>query len=193
MVKKYNPLETTSLTKSPITSSNIPPVIHLEDPAELVLNNFKTTDPKTISSDEVIGNAEELLKASASHLLLVVDESLEVIGVLRSKDIFGGKTYTAMEANRVKREKIKVKTVMVPIEDVITINIDDLKHAKVGHITETFRDKEKAYALVFEGSAEQPRIRGAFSLSQIAKMMGESNYGGEATPGSIAELQRKLD
>lgn len=188
MPKKFDALPITPIKTAALQHLDIPAVIHLDDPAEYVLNDFKVKAPRALSPKNQMKDAEELMAMSRSHLLIVLDDHSKVIGIVQAQDIYGGKSYRVMHDMDIKREKITVDMIMSPLKDVLVIEMENLKHAKVGHIIETFRKYEKPYALAFDNNT----IVGSFSLSQISKMMGESINSAIPSPDSIADLQKKL-
>ena len=171
MDKTYQPLDSTHLKTGVLHPLDVPAVIHLEDPAYFVMNDFKLVAPRVIGAKKFLGDAEDLMEGSRSHLLLVEGEHDKIIGIVRSQDIYGNKPQLLVSEHGVEHEKISVEMIMTPLESILSLSTETLRHAKVGHILQTFAKHNCAYALVYEDSAHAPSLCGSFSKSQIDKKM----------------------
>ena len=61
---------------------------------------------------------------------------------------------------------------MTPVDLLEAIDFDDLAHATVGHVLETFKSRGRQHALVFENADGKKMVRGLLSLSQLCKQLG---------------------
>ena len=195
MAKKFEAIPTTTLEKMPFTHPPyIPEVIHLDDPALMVMVDFTHGRPATVCAQEPITDALLEMKASSAHALLVIDEDEIVLGVISSEDIQGELPYQIMQEKRIKRSEIPVQQVMCKIEDITAFHMDSLRHKKVGDVLETFKIKKQHYALVIsqKHTEDTPILCGLFSASQMSRGMG-GDISELTEPDSIIDLQRNLD
>jgi CBS domain-containing protein len=104
------------------------------------------------------------------RLLLVVDEEHEtVLGIITSTDILGERPLLAATARGLRRDELTVADVMTSAAEVEVIDLQDVEAARVGHVVETLRRSGRQHVLVVDREA---RVRGIFSLSQIARQLG---------------------
>lgn len=189
MPTEYQTLTTHKLDAAAHTPFKSQTIIHDEDPAKTVFNDYRLRDPDIVNMQDDLETAEELLGRSRSHLLLVLNNQHGVAGILRAEDLYGEKKIKQMHDLDIKPEEMTVEMVMMPLKDVLTFSFDDVKHSKVGNIVRTIEKYERSYALVFEKTSGNPVVCGSFSISQIKKMKGESNANRIKRPKSISDLK----
>lgn len=149
-------------------------LLHLEDPALEAMQDLQKANAFTILGSAPISEAELEMKVSHSHLLLVVDETEAVVGLLASEDLLGERPLRVAKERKIKRAEILVRMVMTPREKIIVFPLDELKYAKVGQVVNTLHHLHQHYALVIEElSPEKKNVRGFFSLHQISKQLGQ--------------------
>ena len=62
---------------------------------------------------------------------------------------------------------------MTPAGDIVALSFDDVRSAKVGHIVASLKHAGRHHGLVAETPpGGEIRIRGMFSVSQIARQLG---------------------
>lgn len=169
-------------------------VIHWEDPALNAMVDFKYFKAATISPEESLDAALMGVKSSPYHVLLVVDPEQHIIGLVSAEDLLGEKPLKTIQDRRLARADLTVRMVMVPHRDIMTLDLEQLKHAKVGHLIETLRAHKQHFALVVKvDEAHNGQIvRGLFSAAQISKQLGQDITGAVIEAHSLAELQHHL-
>lgn len=174
-MSKYDALETTKISQKNTLShpAHLPEVVHLDDPAMAVMLDFQRKKPLTIGPDEPITNAINEMKVSGVHMLLVLNEHGEMIGVIDTEDLMGEKPIKIMQQRSMERGDLLVKMVMTQHKEILALSVDVLKHAKVGNIVKTLTEHHSHYALVVadQTETEQQLIRGLFSSSQISRQL----------------------
>ncbi len=194
--KTYTPLPTLSLVSDkgyfhPLT---LPVIAHWGDPALQVMVDFKYVVAETIGPDEAIDTALAAMKMCSYHVLLVTDKEERVLGLISSEDLLGEKPLKAIQERRLARTDISVRMVMTPQREVMAIDIEHLRHAKVGHIVATLHARKQHYALAvkLDEADQQQTVRGLYSLSMIGKQLGVDVTSDVPEARSIAELQHDL-
>lgn len=172
----------------------LPELVHLNSPAIEVMTDFHVVTPITVEPQLSIDEALEKMKTSGVRLLLVTDDSEEVIGVITAKDIQGERPINIVQETRISRSEITVKMIMTPQSAATVLNLVSVRNAQVGHIIETFRQLERQHMLVVDVDAKlkQQRIRGLFSTSQIRKQLDVELLEDVAPAHSLAEIQHEL-
>lgn len=155
----------------------LPEVVHIDDPALMVMIDFKQSKPPLISPDAAIDHALNEMKISGVHLMLVINKQEQIIGLISSEDILGEKPITLIQERRISRPEILVKMVMIPANQIIAFDMDDLRHARVGNVVNTLQQMRHHNALVLKTNEKgQTLVRGLFSTSQISKQLHMDIY-----------------
>lgn len=94
MSKNYETLSTIPLNadSSYLPPSNLPEVVHLEDPALAAMFECKVNQIFAISPNALITHALIEMEVSDAHLLLVVDEQDKIVGIVSTEHILGEET-----------------------------------------------------------------------------------------------------
>ncbi|MES2204745.1 MAG: CBS domain-containing protein [Pseudomonadota bacterium] len=196
MGKQYDSIKTTSLPLGVEIAHppTLPELIHIDDSVFSVFVDFQVQRSVTIYAKQSIDEAQLEMKANNVHLLLVVDANKHVIGMISSQALHGERPYQIIQEGRVKHSEIHVATIMLPIEQVLCLDYDALKTAKIGNLVETFKKHQRHYALVIKTDTQgKHRIQGYFSASRISRTLSLSNTAGNAVGAStIQELQAML-
>ena len=171
-----------------------PELIRLDGPAVTVMTDFKFVHPVTIDPTAAIDAALRKMKTAGVRLLLVTNETGEVIGIVTADDIMGERPIRIIEEARIQRPDINVSMIMTPQPRITVLKHLSVLNAKVGEIIETLRRLERQHVLVVDAdeSAGVQRIVGMFSTSQISKLLG-CDVTEEVPPAhSLAEIVRKI-
>lgn len=164
-----------------------------DHPAVDVMTDLKKTLAITIDPFETIDMAEAKMREYSVHLLLVTDVHKTIVGILTCTDLRGEKPMQHIQSNGGTRRDILVEDIMTPQEQLEALNMDDVAHAKVGHIVATLRATGRQHALVVDLGefTRQHVVRGIFSLSQIAKQLGVEIESSEIAH-TFSEIEAKL-
>lgn len=190
---KYETLDTIAFTASHcIRPLELPEVVHLDDPALMVMIDFKQIKPPLIAPEAPVDQALNEMKISGVHLLLVADKEDRIIGLISSEDILGEKPITLLQERRINRAEILTRMVMTPAENILAFDFDLLRHARVGNVVNTLKKLRQHYALVVKVDANgQQLVRGLFSTSQISKQLHMNINNVITEAGTVAELHKR--
>jgi CBS-domain-containing membrane protein len=171
-----------------------PELVRLDSPAVCVMTDFKYVHPVTVSPDRTIDDALNKMKTAGVRLLLVTNESGEVIGIITAKEIMGEQPIRIVEETRVQRSEIYVSMIMTAQPDITVLNNLSVLNAQVGEIIETLRRLERQHILVVETdvSTRAPRIIGMFSTSHISKLLGRDVTEQIPPAHSLAEIVQQI-
>lgn len=196
MPKTYHPLSTTSLKPGVTYLHPLEPqeVVHWEDQATHAMVDFKYVKAEIIGPDAPIDSALHAIKKCSFHVLLVVDTEHRILGLISAEDLLGEKPLKVIEHRRLSRADISAHMVMIPKHDILTIDLETLRHAKVGHVVQTLRAHKQHYALVvkIDETTDTQVVRGLFSSPLISKQLGIDVMSDLSEAQSIAELQHNL-
>ncbi len=172
----------------------LPEVTHIQDPAMSVMVDFKYHTPPLISAHKSLEEAQAEMRLYHLPVLIAVDSEERMLGVVTTDDILGEKPVKISQEKRIPRSEIEVEMVMLPFKSTTAIEIDDLTHAKVGHIIQTFRETKKHVLMVVKTNPETKTriILGLFSASLISRQLDKDITQVMSEAESIAELQHGL-
>lgn len=196
MPKIYIPIPTIPI-KTGISyahPSEPPEVAHWDDLALQVMLDFNAVKAQTISPDEHIDVALREVTNTPYHVLLVVNKEQQLLGLLGSEDLLGEKPLKAIQERRLSRMDLTVNMVMTPYNELIGLDIESLRHARVGHIIETLHSNKQHYALVINIHEKDNThvIHGLFAASYLSKQLGQDIMSMTDGVMTIAELQHDL-
>lgn len=172
----------------------LPELVHLDDPADMVMTDFRVVHPRTVRPEVSIDDALASMKTEGVRLLLVTGPVNQVVGVVTAKDIQGEKPVKIVEESRASRADITVEMVMTPQSGIEVLNYLSVRNARVGHIVETMREVQRQHMLIVDvdDGTRRQTLRGLFSTSQIGKQLGV-NVADELPPAhGLAEMRQKL-
>lgn len=149
------------------------PAVGLEDPAAKVMTDLKQVTAFTIDPEVSIETAHRVMSRRGVHLLLVVDVDNNVLGIITSTDIMGEKPMQVIQARGVMRSEVLVRDIMTSQDRLEVISMDDVLHARVGHVVAYLKRTGRQHAAVVdEDGAGNQILRGLFAASQVYRQLG---------------------
>jgi CBS-domain-containing membrane protein len=172
---QYNELDTLNIDQEKLftRSQSLPELVHLDDPAQLVMHDFNIQGPDLILAKESIDDALKEMQIHNTHILLVTNSDNSLIGIISSTDILGEKPITIIESRRIERQQITVSMIMQTIDQILLIDSDLIRSTKVGNIVNTLKRHQSEYALAVyhNDNKKQLETSGLFDISQISKQL----------------------
>ena len=154
-------------------SQVVPERVSLEDSAEQVMTDLRSTTAVIILSGDNIDEAHRRMIQRGVRLLLVVDQNRQVVGLITASDLLGEKPMQVITQRGIRREELVVRDIMTPQAELEVLDLSDVRAAKVGHIVATLKRSGRQHAVVVEHSgAAHQTVRGLFSATQIARQLG---------------------
>lgn len=175
--KPYQPL---SISTLPPQTGYARPFFHVQNPVKAyssaleVMTDLRFIAASTVAAELDIDTATQKMIARGVRSLLVVNVQQDVIGIITSRDLLGGRPDAAMQAKNIDFSELIVRDVMTGGDAIEVLHMDDVLHARVGDIVETLKHSGRQHALVVEDDSFSGKkmIRGIFSASQIARQLG---------------------
>ena len=155
----------------------LPEHVGMGDAAPLVMTDFECISVVLIRADDSIDKANLRMIQRGVRLLVVVDAHRNVAGLITADDILGEKPLQFIAQRGGCRHDILVQDIMTPQEQLQVLHWLDVQHARVGQIVTTLKETGRQHALVVDSNGHgrhRVRVRGMFSLSQIARQLGVS-------------------
>ncbi|MHB8624541.1 MAG: CBS domain-containing protein [Sulfuricaulis sp.] len=176
MTRDYLPLPTSMLEAGASfhkPSQTLPQRVTLESPGVDVMTDLARIVLETIGPNATIDEANEAMIRRGVRLLLVINDSQVILGVITTTDLLSEKPLKFIQERRVTRSEILVRDIMTPQERLEVIRFEDVLSGTVGQVVATLKQSGHRHTLVIDHSREtgKHRVRGIFSLSQIARQL----------------------
>jgi len=147
--------------------------VTLDSPAVDVMTDFAHVQAATIEPSASLAVANDYMITRGVRSLFVTSPEGRMLGLITTTDLLGERPMRAGHAHGVKRHELLVGDVMRPAEDIVALRFEDVRSAKVGHIVASLKQAGRHHELVAETlPGGEIRIRGMFSVSQIARQLG---------------------
>lgn len=188
MYRVYTPMAATGLhTGIAIHRPQRPEAapVRLDSPALEVMTDFRKVKPITIAAHATMECAQKRMAAHEVHLLLVTDERGLLAGLITSTDIESEKPVRIVHDRGIRRSEILVCDVMTPLNRLEVLDLDDVLHARVGHVLATLKAVGRQHAMIIDLRSGTQMVRGLFSASQLARQLG-------APPVETLEIARSF-
>jgi CBS-domain-containing membrane protein len=154
-------------------SQLLPTRVRMESPAIEVMTDLRIVAPVTIDPDATIDAANTRMIVNRVRLLLVTDHDSRVVGLITASDILGEKPMQIIQHRGITHDDILVRDIMTHQSALDVLSLGEVLSAKVGHIVSTLKTSGRAHALVVDLDEDHSqRVRGIFSVSQIARQLG---------------------
>lgn len=173
----------------------LPKVVHLDDDAIEAMIDFRLVKPLIFAKTELMMEAYRTMELSDLHVALVLDSDKQLVGLISLEQMLGERPVKMIESRRVERKDVHLVSMMSPLENVVIVDFDKLKHAKVGHVVATLKAVQRYYILVVErssGDGEKRIVRGVFLASHLSRLLGEHITIDPLQAKPVAELIKKL-
>ena len=142
--------------------------VDLSSPATVVFTDFRDTRPLMIDAETAIEEAEQEMRRAHVKLKFVVDESLEMVGVVSFQDL-SSERVVKMVAGGISRGEMQVSDLMQPRASLHSLEISDVENATVGDLIHTLQENGEQHCLVIDH--QHHHIRGLISASDIARRL----------------------
>lgn len=141
--------------------------VSLQSPAQQIFTDFTHHHPIVIDGELSVEQAGALMQRSHVKLTLVVDAFDQLLGVLSFGDL-NGERYQHLFGQGKAKEDITVKDVMIASAELHAVLYEDIDSSSIGCIVDTLKLEHRQHFLVID---KQPKIRGLFSASDIARRL----------------------
>ena len=142
--------------------------IHLESAAADVMVDLTHVGSVAVIESETVDEARTRMIQTGVRLLLVVGYDNRLLGLITSDDVLGEKPVQIAAQQGIHHDEVLIRDVMQSDGDLLTLNLNEVQAAKVGHIVATLNLTGREVMLVVDRSANGDiRLCGLFCASQI--------------------------
>jgi CBS domain-containing protein len=156
--------------------TRITQLVHAGSPALDVMTDLTRVAAATVTRLATVNEANATMIARGVRSVFVVDAQ-RIIGILTATDVLGEKPVQVGHELGIHHDEVLVRDIMTPAEQLEVIEFGHVLEATVGDVVATLRHASRQHALVsdFQEASTRQRVRGMFSLSQIARQLGITN------------------
>ena len=140
----------------------------VHSPARQIFTDFKITQPFVIEAETKATDAELEMRRAHVKLKLVVDRSMELVGVASFQDVAEQEIIKKV-GEGFTRDDIRVAELMRPRAGLQALDIAEVDKATVGDVLHTLQTNGEQHCLVID--RERHHIRGLISASDIARRL----------------------
>jgi CBS domain-containing protein len=170
-MKEYSALAMSRLPAGARVAEPPPPEhVSLDDPAFSVMTDLRVVRAATTTPGELMSRAHGQMIQRGVRLLFVLERDSGIVGVVTATDILGEKPLRFAQSHGVTHGEIQVADIMTPASMLEAIPLQDVAQMRVGHIVATHKAVRRQHLMVVEDNGR--RVRGLFSLSQVARQLG---------------------
>ena len=170
-MREYSALPLVPLApRARLIQAQAPGHVTLDDPAFSVMTDLREVSAGTTAARETMDRAHAFMIQRGVRLLWVLDADGVIEGVITATDILGEKPMRYMQSRGVPHAELTVADLMTPASMLEALSIQDVAQMRVGHIVATFNHVRRQHVMVAEDGGT--RVRGLFSLSQVARQLG---------------------
>ncbi|MEQ1532246.1 MAG: CBS domain-containing protein [Sideroxydans sp.] len=183
MHTNYSPLSSTPLKTGasfvrPFQA--LPERVKLSNSALDVMTDLTKISVVSVRAKTSMDKANAKMIKYGVRMLLVLDDSEQVAGLITASDVLGEKPMRYLQNMGGTHADIMVRDVMTTQRELEVLNIQDVKSAKVGDVVASLKKSNRQHALVVSEAADgRQTVCGLFSITQIARQLGAQVQGFE--------------
>lgn len=140
--------------------------LDFDSPAEEALLRFVQLEVHVMEADTTVNTALLIMHNSHDCLKFVVSKTDEILGIVTTADLEGRKVLAVANRMDKQRQELTVKDIMVPIKNLGSLKLTDIRHAHVGDLVKTLQQQGAQHLLVVECEA----IIGIVSAAYISRV-----------------------
>ncbi len=177
MSTQYVPLEVHPLNREAkiFPAHKLPELIYVTDPATYCMLDLQYAPLPIASLNDRIDAILQDVTISDLHAVLVLDEDRRLAGIISGRDVQGVKPAQISQAQRIRREEVTAKMLMVSCDAIIAVDYHALEKARIGNVVATLNSQKKRYILVVEKeeNSGQEQIRGLIIAAKLSEQLGQ--------------------
>ncbi len=151
----------------------LPDRVTLESPALDSMTDLRRTTAVVVRAGDSVAHARERMRNRGVRMLFCVDITGRIEGLVTLNDMLGERPVLAARQNAVPVSELLVRDIMTPRTRLEAFRIEDVLHARVGHVLASLRGSGRQHALVVEVLSDVAQaVRGVFSATQIERQLG---------------------
>jgi CBS domain containing-hemolysin-like protein len=157
------------------------------------MTDLRHTAAVMVRAGDSIAHARERMRNRGVRMLFCVDITGRIEGLVTLNDMLGERPVLAARQNAVPVSELLVRDIMTPRTRLEAFRVEDVLHARVGHVLSSLRSSGRQHALVVETSPDGSQaVRGVFSATQIERQLGTA-AGAQHPPVEVARTFAEIE
>ncbi|MDD4911311.1 MAG: CBS domain-containing protein [Sideroxydans sp.] len=151
----------------------LPERVKLSNPALDVMTDLTKISVVSVRAKTSMDKANAKMIKYGVRMLLVLDDSEQVAGLITATDVLGEKPMRFLQNMGGTHADIMVRDVMTTQRELEVLNIDAVRNAKVGDVVLSLKQANRQHSLVVSEAVDgRQTVCGLFSITQIARQLG---------------------
>lgn len=155
----------------------------LEDPAATLFTDLRISPSVVVADSEPLPATLRLMQQAGVRMAFVRDPAGGIVGLVTASDLQGELPMLIAQSRLVSYSDLSVAEVMTPASRWVTLDVDHLRRAEVGHIVATFLATGARYLIVTEtvhessdmfNDTSRTVVRGLYSANRIERALGHA-------------------
>ncbi|MBY0438173.1 MAG: CBS domain-containing protein [Burkholderiales bacterium] len=171
----------------------LPERVTPESPAVDSMTDLRHASAVLVRAGDTVAHARERMRNRGVRMLFCVDISGHIEGLVTLNDMLGERPVQAAQQGGMPVADLLVRDIMTPRIRLEAFRIEDVLHARVGHVLASLRSTGRQHALVVEtlpGGVQA--VRGVFSATQIERQLG-ARPGAQTPPLEVARTFAEIE
>ena len=190
LTNRFKPLPLSSMTTAP----QLPKVQRLalpHDPALSLLTDLHHSACVVASHRDGLDQTLHLMLRAGVRMVFVAGADGELVGMVTAEDIQGERPVQRASAQLIPHHELTVFDVMIPVGHWDTVELSQVRTARLGDIAETMHEHGLRYLLVTQNKEGRTTLRGLFSARRLEMAMN-TTIEHDLHSRSFAELEQVL-
>lgn len=151
----------------------LPERVKLSNPATDVMTDLTKISVVSVRAKTSMDKANAKMIKYGVRMLLVLDDSEQVAGLITATDVLGEKPMRFLQNMGGTHADIMVRDVMTTQRELEVLNVEAVRAAKVGDVVLSLKQANRQHSLVVSETADgRQTVCGLFSITQIARQLG---------------------
>lgn len=189
-IHHFKPLPLSSMSTAP-TLPMVQKVALPQDAALSLLTDLHHSACVVASYQDGLAQTMHLMMRAGVRMVFVSGADGALVGMVTAEDIMGERPVQRASSHLVPHHELTVADVMVPVTHWDTVELAQVRTARLGDIAATMHEHGLRYLLVTQHKQGQTMLRGMFSARRLEMAMN-TTIEPDLHSRSFAELEQAL-
>jgi hypothetical protein len=186
----YKPLKLSPLLHAP-KLPNVHRSARPDDPALSLLTDLHHAPCVVAQHHDGLGQTLHLMMRAGVRMVFVAGADGQLAGMVTAEDLQGERPVQHASNRQVGHHELTLADVMVPLVHWASVDLADVRSARLGDVAATLQEQGLRYLLVTQHKPEGATLRGLFSARRIELAL-HTSLEHDLHSRSFAELEQAL-
>ena len=163
----------------------------LNDPALSLLTDLHHGPCVVARQDDGLDETLHLMQRAGVRMVFVSGANADLVGLCTADDLLGERPVLRASVHHVPHDELRVADVMTPVTQWDTIDLVEVRTAKLGEVAATMHDHGLRYLIVTQHKDDKVVLRGLFSARRLEQAL-DTKIESDLHSRSFAELEQVL-